>query len=636
MKLTATNLTAATRRCAPAAIGNGDLSILIDHEGLQHQNEGGYGIIQPGIRRAGFRYDTKRGELIPFGYFLHDMAGLGELTAWEQSLDNRDGVVRCSCTYSDGTRIDSTIFCHLERNILAIRRKIHTALSAPCQFRYLFAPRRARVEADAGGTIRYEVDGQQLFRGTITFDTDVPARFLPGDGEYVFETGAREFTLLIRFDDDEPASFDELLASSRQRWQAYWEESGIRVPSPEIQQAYDTAQYHLRISSTRWSMPTGIFDSHWHGRYFAFDEYFNFMGLATSGHMREAAKIPHFRFRLLPGARRRIEGDTPRSAVGIACYPWESDETGEENSPRGFWYDHIFQASHVALAAWELYRFSGDRDLLRRELYPLIGASCEWLRNFHIVHDEQGRTVIGCCTDLERLGPVRFNPFMSSCSVIAALEAAAQAAELLDLNPDLVPLWRKLAAELRTTLPRENGRYVPFAGCTAHSIGQLAGIYPYAILPKEDPAQLAAIRDYIDSKAECGNMYQLGSGVCSWYLCWEAITCARLGDGEAAFRLLEETARQTGSFGEMFEIYECGIRPWFTTAAGKFIQAVNEMLLQFEDGVPVPAPAVPAHWKSFAFRLQNLGGGKVEAEFRDGRRESLRLLPPEPLPAAAE
>ena len=102
-------------------------------------------VIHDGIRRAGFRYDTKRGELIPFGYFLHDMAGLGELTAWEQSLDNRDGVVRCSCTYSDGTRIDSTIFCHLERNILAIRRKIHTALSAPCQFRYLFAPRRARV-----------------------------------------------------------------------------------------------------------------------------------------------------------------------------------------------------------------------------------------------------------------------------------------------------------------------------------------------------------------------------------------------------------------------------------------------------------------------------------------------------------
>ena len=123
-------------------------------------------------------------------------------------------------------------------------------------------------------------------------------------------------------------------------------------------------------------------------------------------------------------------------------------------------------------------------------------------------------------------------------------------------------------------------------------------------------------------------MYQLGSGICSWYLCWEAITCARLGDGETAFRLLEETARQTGSFGEMFEIYECGIRPWFTTAAGKFIQAVNEMLLQFENGVPKPAPAVPAHWREFAFRLQNLGGGRVEAEFQDGREAAFRILPP--------
>lgn len=628
MKLTATNLTAETRRCAPAAIGNGDLSILIDHEGLQHQNEDGYGIIQPGIRRAGFRYDTRHGELIPFGRILHEMEGLGELLSWEQSLDNQDGLIHCRCDYRDGTRIESTIFCHLERNILAIRRRISTGLAAPYRLRYLFAPRHARIETDSSGTIHYEVDGAQLYRGTITFSMDASFRFLPGEGEYGIETGAREFTLLVRFDDDEPAAFDELLASTRRLWQAYWQESYIRVPSPEIQQAYETAQYLLRISSTRWSLPTGIYDSHWHGRYFAFDEYFTFMGLVTSGHMREAAKIPHFRFSLLPGARRRVEGDNPRSPVGIACYPWESDEAGEENSPRGFWYDHIFQASHIALAAWELFRFSGDRDLLRRELYPLIGASCEWLRNFHIVHDEQGRTVIGCCTDLERLGPVRFNPFMTSCSVIAALEAAAQAAELLDVNPQMVPLWRKLAAELRTTLPRENGRYIPFAGCTTHSIGQLAGIYPYAVLSKKDPAQLAAIRDYADSKAECGNMYQLGSGICSWYLCWEAITCARLGDGEAAFRLLEETARQTGSFGEMFEIYECGIRPWFTTAAGKFIQAVNEMLLQFENGVPKPAPAVPAHWREFAFRLQNLGGGRVEAEFQDGRKAAFRILPP--------
>ena len=70
----------------------------------------------------------------------------------------------------------------------------------------------------------------------------------------------------------------------------------------------------------------------------------------------------------------------------------------------------------------------------------------------------------------------------------------------------------------------------------------------------------------------------------------------------------------------MFEIYECGIRPWFTTAEGIFIQAVNELLLQFDsNGTPKFAPAVPAAWREFSFRLGKPGGGRLEADFREGR-----------------
>ena len=67
MKITTNHLEAASRRYAPAALGNGDLSILLDYEGIQRQTESGYGKLLAGIRRAGFRYDTQRGELISFG-----------------------------------------------------------------------------------------------------------------------------------------------------------------------------------------------------------------------------------------------------------------------------------------------------------------------------------------------------------------------------------------------------------------------------------------------------------------------------------------------------------------------------------------------------------------------------------------
>ena len=106
MKITTNHLEAASRRYAPAALGNGDLSILLDYEGIQRQTESGYGKLLAGIRRAGFRYDTQRGELISFGYLLHEMAGLGKPVEWEQSLDHSDGVVTSNCRYSDGTVIE--------------------------------------------------------------------------------------------------------------------------------------------------------------------------------------------------------------------------------------------------------------------------------------------------------------------------------------------------------------------------------------------------------------------------------------------------------------------------------------------------------------------------------------------------
>ena len=78
---------AKQKRCTPAAIGNGDLSLLIDYEGMQRQTEAGWGKLIPGIRRAGFRYNTPLGELIPFGYFLTEIPGTGSAENFQQTLD---------------------------------------------------------------------------------------------------------------------------------------------------------------------------------------------------------------------------------------------------------------------------------------------------------------------------------------------------------------------------------------------------------------------------------------------------------------------------------------------------------------------------------------------------------------------
>ncbi len=627
MKATATKTAAKTRHYAPAALGNGGLSILIGPEGDQKNQE--YSGMIPGIRRAGYRYDCRKGGLIPFGSFR--FGGKGNAADWTQSLDPANGILETEAVFPDGSAIRSETFCHFDRNILAvhIRRSGNGSGNGNEVFRFeyeLTAPRMSR-KASGDGRIAYSIDVMNMENpvfdpsGTIRMRADVPARFIPErDGLYILETEAAEFTVFLSFDEPEfQPDFESLKRETVEKWSAYHAESMLRVPSEKIQKLYDMCQYHLKISSTKWSVPTGIYDTHWHGLYFGFDEYFMFMAFATSGHLSTAAKIPHFRWNLLPGlASGRL--NSRANNTGAARYAWESDEAGFECSPAGFWHEHVFQAGHYALTAWEMFRFSGDETLLRNELYPVMRAMMEWIRVFKIVRGEDGSANVAVCTDLERLGPGRPNPFMTSCSLIAMFEAGTEAAARLGVDTDKIPLWKQIAVDLRKNLPNANGRYIPYPGCETRSIGALAGLYPYGVLSKDDPLQRAALEDYIRERFTCGNMYDLGHGVCSWYACWEALACARSGDGERALACLEKLAEETGCFSEMFEIYEAGMRPWFTTAEGIFIQAVNELLLRFgNDGTGIIAPARPEAWKDFAFRLQDRGGKKLEVEFRGGK-----------------
>lgn len=83
--------------------------------------------------------------------------------------------------------------------------------------------------------------------------------------------------------------------------------------------------------------------------------------------------------------------------------------------------------------------------------------------------------------------------------------------------------------------------------------------------------------------------------------------------GKYGARWLLEAAGAMGPFGETWEINEPGLRihPWFTTASGNCVFAVNEMLVR---------GTVPEMWKDYAFRLPDGKGRWIDCEVKDGRR----------------
>lgn len=584
MIITSTKSTTKEEHYVPLPLGNGDLSMLCDYCGNTTAKEYFHNNIRSGIWRAGIRYEKRDTPLVSFGFFEQIPATEAPVVNWTQTLHLEDGSSESVTIHSDGVKIESRVYCLLDRNLVVIRKKISG--THPLRMRYFFAPERTRTVPLSATATAYKIDSYSDILGTVSFFSLSPYKAERTDTEIHLETAASEAVFCLAFDDEAERfalehTEEQIHAHQQKLWSAFWNESTVpaeRLPE-KVRQMARTCEYHLRISSTRWSIPIGIYPTHWQGRYFAFDEYFALQGLLASGHTELAKKIPQFRLSHLPAARLRAYCYFGDGTEGYpARFVWEAvEEPGVEGAPGGFWLEHVFHMTHIGLGAWECSGHGRDSEFLSAVAYPLLRSCAEYFRIFVVDEKEKGRFIIGKCTDLERLGAACENPFMTTCGAIALFRAAAEAAGLRNENPDLRSEWLRLANALRDTLPQDERSYLPKPGSADKSIGLLSGIFPYDVLPGDDPKQLQAIEDFCATERKFGNMYPVGQSLCSWYAGWKALTFLRLGKKEIATQILRDAAADTGYFSEVFEIHETGHHPWFTTAEGALLQAVCEV-----------------------------------------------------------
>ena len=563
----------------PIALGNGDLSLLVDYTGGTRPQK--YGKVTTGIWRAGLRYDKPDTPLVPFGFFEHRVDGAGRIVRWNQTFHVTAAASESLCVYENGSSVHSYIYCHLLHNLVVIRKELYGAESLHMVF--AFQPARTMLAPLSVTRTAYCIDTGSGVGGTLAF-------FSPDDisadrnGSEITLSAGKSAVFYLAFDEEAETyarfhSESELEESHRTAWTEYWAESTVPAANlPEkVLQAARTSEYHLRISSTAWSIPTGIYPTHWQGRYFAFDEFFALEGLLAAGHGSIARKIPDFRLTHLEAAKRRAyEYFGEKSAA--ARFVWEAIEIpGIEGAPCGFWLDHIFHMAHIGLGAWHCQQQIKEPEYLRNTAYPLLRACAEFFRLFAITEKDKGHFIIGKCTDLERLGAAQENAYMTTCGAIALFRAAVEAAEILDVDSGLRTDWTRLAAALTESLPQDEHSYLPYPGCADKSIALFSGLYPYNCLSSNDPKQRRAIEEFCATENRFGNMYPVGGSLCTWYAGWKALTFHRLGKQEAAEDIVRQMANETGGFSEVYEVGEIGTNPWFTTAEGILLQAVCEI-----------------------------------------------------------
>ena len=646
---------------ACALISNGSISTQIDNLGVQRQKR--YVSFVPQVAWEGRRYGAPNDSLISHGWFdtalFVDSKAQDKPVKWSQTLDNKAAFSQNTVEYPDAV-VKTVAFVPAGFDMLVVKKIVSPKKEGVVKFDfvYTFAPKtRAkgrervntfnRIVQPNRAAFEYQAIGAKVYKGMISLASDFPSSATFPDGDTaVLSAHAKaspekplEIAYFITFNDNFGSSdykaadaaaqkfvaengFGKIFAAHKDAWAKYWSGSYINIPDKEIEKTYYTGLYHQKCNSTKWSLPVGVFvDSHWNGRFFGWDEAFNSMALATSGKFGDSRKVADFRTSLLDKAIFWVNKNGKKRSSG-ARFVWESTELGEEGSPYGFWMEHIFHMSNMVMSTWGHYLYSNDAEFLEHNYELMVESSLYYIKNR--LYNIDGKLKVGYCTDLERMGEAKLNPFMTSCGIIYTLEKTAAAADILGRDADLAKLFRQTAAKLRQSLPNDGEKYVPYEGSKDYSIGSVGGFYPYPVLDTKDELARKAVYDFHKNINKGGNMYESGNGVNAWYASWMASALVNFNDTLNPSMLLAAAAKETGAFYDIFEINEPANKvqkcPWFSTGSGNYVYAVNQMLLRpTESGEIYLCSSVPDSWKDIDFFLPTYGGLWFGADIKNGR-----------------
>ncbi|MHC1732210.1 MAG: glycoside hydrolase family 65 protein [Bacteroidales bacterium] len=389
---------------------------------------------------------------------------------------------------------------------------------------------------------------------------------------------------------------DVIIAGHRKLWEELWQ-GDIEIEGDlSSQQDVRLALYHLYSfgrEGTRLSIPPmGLSSQNYNGHIFWDSELWMFPPMLLLNRGIAESMINYRIDRLAPAMFKA-------STYGYkgAMFPWESDDTGEEATPpfalTGTFEHHI--TSDIAIAAWNYYRVTGDRQWLESKGYELLKETAEfWISR--VTQNSDGtysiRNVVGAN---EFAHNVDDNAFTNG-SAITCLRFAVNASAVL--GKEASPEWKRVADNLviyrfpdGTTM--EHSRYEGERIKQA-DVNLLA--YPLEIIT--DPEAILLDMKYYEPK-----LADEGPAMSKSVL---ALLYARLGDPETAYRLFRESymPNKRPPFGALAET-ALSNNPYFVTGAGGMLQTV---IFGFgglhitENGIVQRKPVLPRKWKSLIIK----------------------------------
>src|SRR6476619_2849754 len=157
-------------------------------------------------------------------------------------------------------------------------------------------------------------------------------------------------------------------------------------------------------------------------------------------HLELAKSMVEYRFQRLEAARKNAFANGFKGAM----FPWESAESGVEETPvwalSGPFEHHI--TADVAIAAWNYYAVTQDKQWLREKGWPILSATADFWAS-RVERNGPGQYEIRNVVAADEWAENVDNNAFTNAAAKTNLQLAVQAAKLLGFDAD--PDWAEVA-----------------------------------------------------------------------------------------------------------------------------------------------------------------------------------------------
>lgn len=254
----------------------------------------------------------------------------------------------------------------------------------------------------------------------------------------------------------------------REAWHRLWR-ADIRVGGdPELQRTlHSDIFYMLENSTAGTSWPVGGcgFSGNYFGHVFWDSDFWVFPALLLLDPER-AKSLVAFRQRTLPQANARAV----TSGFAGAMYPWEADPWNGTDVTPTFAAENARREIHVngavALAQWQYYLATGNKQWLRESGFPVIKGVADFWASRVVYDANRKRFEVHDVMSPEEDYPHVDNEIYTNTVARRSLTAAISAADTLGVTPD--PLWGEVARGLYEPAAAAHEPYFDFDPTTPH------------------------------------------------------------------------------------------------------------------------------------------------------------------------